>query len=69
MTEDFVDVMKGRWSTGRPIPPKIKEFFIVKTTGWTLEYVRNLPVNVHEEYEILCMLYDTLKPTGLEGLK
>ena len=47
--------MRGRWPSHKRLPKEINEFFLAKDTGWTLEYIRTLPVR---DYDVMVLLLD-----------
>jgi hypothetical protein len=58
----MVDYMRNRWPSHKPLPLEIKEFLMVKQTGWTLSYIRSLQIRDYEIINLLSVIYDRLKP-------
>jgi len=53
-TADYVD---GRWPPNKELPYEIKEFVMVKETGWTLEYIRNLDMRDFEKFWLISEIH------------
>ena len=51
---DWVD---GRGPSHREFPCELKEFIIVKETGWTLAYVRTLDMRDFERFILMSNVY------------
>jgi len=51
---DYVD---GRWPPSKELPYEVREFLIVKETGWTLEYIRNLSMPDFEKFSLISQIY------------
>jgi hypothetical protein len=51
---DYVD---GRWPSSKELPYEIREFLIVKETGWTLDYIRNLSMIDFEKFSLISHIY------------
>ena len=51
------DFVEGRWPSHKELPSEIKEFIIVKETGWTLEYIRDMDVRDLERIWLISQIY------------
>ena len=51
---DWVD---GRWPSNKELPCELKEFLIVKETGWTLTYIRTLDMRDLERLTLMSDVY------------
>ena len=49
----MVDYVRGKYPSLKPLPDKIREYILVKRTGWILDYVRSLSVKDHEVMSLL----------------
>jgi hypothetical protein len=56
----MVEYLRGRWPSRKPLPNEIREFMIVKQTGWTLTYVRSLSVRDYLIFNTLSNIYSRL---------
>jgi len=44
------------------IPDRVVEYLIVTETGWTLEYIRNLPEGDYEAVKLMSRIYANRAP-------
>ena len=51
---DWVD---GRWPPHKDLPWELREFLIVKETGWTLDYIRSLDARDFEKITLMSNVY------------
>jgi len=40
----------------KEIPDDLTDFLIVRETGWTLEYIRNMSISDYSKYAIMCRM-------------
>lgn len=46
----MVEHIKGRWPANKPLPDECHEMMLVATTGWTLDYIRSMPIKQYKRY-------------------
>ena len=65
----MVDLLKGRSSSSRHLPPEITEFFIAKEFRWTLDYIRSMsPRDIRITTQLL-NLYQRFQSGDLDSKK